>query len=129
MLKPSFAVCAAALFCSAAFAQSQKVEIVTHLNGLDLVVEPMGVPLQTQNGPELVGVRAVKVMNQSAQMASCEFHMAPEDRTTAATTPTFTVDPNSQVIERVPGEYSPDRPYAEITCKPADASPSADSMD
>ncbi|MBA1275831.1 hypothetical protein [Stutzerimonas azotifigens] len=128
MLKPLFAVCAA-LLSSAALAQSAKVDIVSHLNGMDLVVEPMGVPLNTQNGPELVGVRAVKVTNQSDQMASCEFHMAPEDRTTAASTPTFTVDPNSQVIERVPGEYSPDRPYAEVTCEPADASSTTDSMD
>lgn len=117
MRTPTLA-CLLALCASTALAQSDKVDIVSHLNGLDIVIEPLGVPPRdTDTVQQLVGVRAVKVINQTAEPATCEFHVAEKDRA-STDTPVFSVGANSQAIERVPGEYSPDKPYAELTCKP-----------
>ncbi|HWV11556.1 hypothetical protein [Pseudomonas sp.] len=111
--------CALALCAPLALAaQADKVDIVSHLNGLNIVIEPLGVPPRDSNAvQQLVGVRAVKVLNQTSEAATCEFHVEAKDRT-STDSPVFTVGPNSQVIERVPGEYAPDKPYAELTCKP-----------
>lgn len=111
--------CALALCTPLAFAQapSDQVDIIAHLYGLDVKVEPMGVPLSTGSGEtHMVGVRAVKVINQSDKGITCEFQVADEDRT-SVTSPIFSVASGAQVIERVPGEYSPDKPYAELTCR------------
>jgi len=118
-MRTSILACMLVLSAPVALAQSNKVDIVSHLNGLDIVIQPLGVPPRdTGTVQQLVGVRAVKVINQTAEPATCEFHIDDKDRA-STDTPVFSVAANSQVIERVPGEYSPDKPYAELTCKPA----------
>ena len=68
-----------------------------------------------------LGVRAVKVMNNTAQQITCEFHVPAEARSDTSAPPVFSVAPNTQRTERVPGDYSPDRPFAEVTCRSSDA--------
>ncbi|AJE16706.1 hypothetical protein [Stutzerimonas balearica] len=105
-----------------ALAQTPQPEVVTHLNGLDVEISPMGVPAQTDAiAGELLGVRAVKVMNNTAQQITCEFHVPAEARSDTSAPPVFSVAPNTQRTERVPGDYSPDRPFAEVTCRSSDA--------
>ena len=105
MSKQLLLACGLAICVPAALAQTPQPEIITHLNGLDVEISPMGVPAKSEGVEgELLGVRAVKVMN----------------RTSAS--PVFTVAPNTQRTERVPGDYSPDQPYAEITCRSSDQS-------
>jgi len=99
-----------------------KENIVTHMNGLDVRVEPMGVtPSSDDARTELIGTRAVRVINDTAELITCNFHASREELSSSMESPTFTVQPNAQSIERVPGEYSPERPYAEITCERAGA--------
>ena len=83
----------------------------------------MGVPAKSEGVEgELLGVRAVKVMNRTGGQISCEFHVPAEARSDTSASPVFTVAPNTQRTERVPGDYSPDQPYAEITCRSSDQS-------
>lgn len=99
------------------FASAQDAEIITHHEGLAIDVEPMGKPKQTLDG-DLLGVRAVKVFNRGEQTVVCEFHVPHEVRTTAPPVP-FRIEPGGQAMERVPGDYSPGQPYAELSCRPA----------
>lgn len=107
-----------ALCTPAAFAQTPKPEVITHLNGLDVEISAMGVPTSTtEAGGELVGIRAVRVRNNTDDTVTCEFHVPDEARADASAPPVFTVTPRTQRVERVPGEYSPDQPFAELTCR------------
>ena len=109
-----------ALCAPVAFAQTPKPEVITHLNGMDIEVSAMGVPTSTtEAGGELVGIRAVKVMNNTGDTVTCEFHVPDDARADTSAPPVFTVSPNTQRVERVPGEYSPDQPFAELTCRGA----------
>ncbi|KGK82587.1 hypothetical protein [Stutzerimonas degradans] len=113
--------CAAQAFAPWASAQTPQPEIVAHLNGLDVEISPMGVPARSEGiEGELLGVRAVKVMNRTEGQVTCEFHVPAEARSSTSASPVFNVAPNTQRTERVPGEYSPDQPYAEITCRSSD---------
>ena len=124
MSKPLLLACSLALYAPLALARTAEPEIVTHFDGLDIQVSPMGVPARSEGVEgELLGVRAVKVMNRSDAQITCEFHVPAEARADASAPPVFTVAPGSQAVERVPGEYSPDRPYAEITCRSSELSP------
>lgn len=124
MSKHSFPACGLALCAPLAFAQTPPPEVVTHLNGLDVEISPMGVPAKSEGVEgELLGVRAVKVMNRTGGQITCEFHVPNEARSDTSASPVFTVAPNTQRTERVPGDYSPDEPYAEITCRSSDQSP------
>jgi len=115
--------CGLAICVPAALAQTPQPEIITHLNGLDVEISPMGVPAKSEGVEgELLGVRAVKVMNRTGGQISCEFHVPAEARSDTSASPVFTVAPNTQRTERVPGDYSPDQPYAEITCRSSDQS-------
>lgn len=120
MTKPLITALGLALCAPAVFAQTPKPEVITHLNDLNIEVSAMGVPTSTtQAGGELVGIRAVKVMNNTGDMVTCEFHVPADARADTSAPPVFTVSPNSQRVERVPGEYSPDEPFAELTCRNA----------
>ena len=80
----------------------------------------MGVPTSTtEAGGELVGIRAVKVMNNTGDTVTCEFHVPADARADTSAPPVFSVSPNTQRVERVPGNYSPDQPFAELTCRGA----------
>ena len=95
---------------SLALAQTPKPEVITHLHGLDVEVSAMGVPTATtEAGGELVGIRAVRVMNNTDAMVTCEFHVPDEARASTSAPPVFNLNPNSQRVERVPGDYSPDK--------------------
>ncbi|MHB0819100.1 hypothetical protein ACYCFK_12560 [Stutzerimonas stutzeri] len=110
-----FALCTCA---SVALAQTPKPEVITHLNGLDIEISAMGVPTATtEAGGELVGIRAVRVVNRTDEMVTCEFHVPSEARASTSAPPVFNLSPNSQQVERVPGDYSPDEPFAELTCR------------
>lgn len=123
MTKLHLIACGIALCAPAAFAQTPKPEIITHLNGLDVEVSAMGVPTSSADaGVELVGIRAVRVMNKSEETVTCEFHVPAEARADSSAPPVFTVTSNSQQVERVPGDYSPDQPFAELTCRAANQS-------
>ncbi|WP_312171693.1 hypothetical protein [Stutzerimonas kunmingensis] len=124
MSKQLFLACGLALCAPLAFAQTPPPEVVTHLNGLDVEISPMGVPAQSEGVEgELLGVRAVKVMNRTGGQITCEFHVPNDARSDTSASPVFTVAPNTQRTERVPGDYSPDEPYAEITCRSSELSP------
>jgi len=124
MSKQLFLACGLALCAPLAFAQTPPPEVVTHLNGLDVEISPMGVPAKSEGVEgELLGVRAVKVMNCTGGQITCEFHVPNDARSDTSASPVFTVAPNTQRTERVPGDYSPDEPYAEITCRSSDQSP------
>ncbi|RRV13971.1 hypothetical protein EGJ28_00965 [Stutzerimonas xanthomarina] len=124
MSKQLFLACGLALCAPLAFAQTPPPEVVTHLNGLDVEISPMGVPAKSEGVKgELLGVRAVKVMNRTGGQITCEFHVPNDARSDTSASPVFTVAPNTQRTERVPGDYSPDEPYAEITCRSSDQSP------
>jgi hypothetical protein len=121
MSKQLLLACGLAICVPAALAQTPQPEIITHLNGLDVEISPMGVPAKSEGVEgELLGVRAVKVMNRTGGQISCEFHVPAEARSDTSASPVFTVAPNTQRTERVPGDYSPDQPYAEITCRSSD---------
>ncbi len=108
-----FALCA-----PVAFAQTPKPDVISHVNGLDIEITAMGVPTSTTAaGGELVGIRAVRVMNNTGDTVTCEFHVPDDARADTSAPPVFTVSPNSQQVERVPGAYSPDEPFAELTCR------------
>ncbi|MDH2240746.1 hypothetical protein N5J70_02095 [Pseudomonas sp. GD03909] len=124
MTRQQILACGLALCAPLALAQTPQPEIITHLNGLDIEVSPMGVPAKSEGiEGELLGVRAVKVMNRTGSQVSCEFRVPDEARSDTSASPVFTVAPNTQRTERVPGDYSPDEPYAEITCRSSDQSP------
>src|SRR3546814_10876372 len=124
MSKQLFLACGLALCAPLAFAQTPPPEVVTHLNGLDVEISPMGVPAQSEGVEgELLGVRAVKVMNRTGGQITCEFHVPNDARSYTSASPVFTVAPNTQRTERVPGDYSPAEPFAEITCRPSDLRP------
>ncbi|MBU2014111.1 MULTISPECIES: hypothetical protein [Stutzerimonas] len=124
MSKQLFLACGLALCAPLAFAQTPPPEVVTHLNGLDVEISPMGVPAKSEGVEgQLLGVRAVKVMNRTGGQITCEFHVPNDARSDTSASPVFTVAPNTQRTERVPGDYSPDEPYAEITCRSSDQSP------
>ncbi|WP_279222553.1 hypothetical protein [Stutzerimonas kunmingensis] len=124
MSKQLFLACGLALCAPLAFAQTPPPEVVTHLNGLDVEISPMGVPAKSEGVEgELLGVQAVKVMNRTGGQITCEFHVPNDARSDTSASPVFTVAPNTQRTERVPGNYSPDEPYAEITCRSSDQSP------
>jgi len=124
MSKQLFLACGLALCAPLAFAQTPPPEVVTHLNGLDVEISPMGVPAKSEGVEgQLLGVRAVKVMNRTGGQITCEFHVPNDARSDTSASPVFTVAPNTQRTERVPGNYSPDEPYAEITCRSSDQSP------
>jgi len=123
MSKQLLLACGLAICVPAALAQTPQPEIITHLNGLDVEISPMGVPAKSEGVEgELLGVRAVKVMNRTGGQISCEFHVPAEARSDTSASPVFTVAPNTQRTERVPGDYSPDQPYAEIACRSSDQS-------
>jgi len=120
MTKPFLTACCLAAGTPLALAQTPKPDVITHLNGLDIEVSAMGVPTSTtQAGGELVGIRAIKVMNNTGEMVTCVFHVPHDARSDTSAPPVFNVNPNSQRVERVPGEYSADEPFAEITCRNA----------
>lgn len=120
MTKLLFAACGLALCAPVTFAETPKPEIIAHLNGLKIDVNPMGVPTQAEGVEgELLGVRAVKVFNHTGEQVTCEFHVPDDARSDTSAPPVFTVAPNSQAVERVPGEYSLGEPYAELTCRSA----------
>lgn len=123
MTKPLLTALGFALCAPVALAQTPKPEVITHLNGLDIEISAMGVPTSTTAaGGELVGIRAVKVMNKTGETVTCEFHVPDEARADTSAPPVFTVTPNTQRVERVPGDYSPDEPFAELTCRGASQS-------
>lgn len=104
------------LLAAPVLAQQEAPEIITHHDeNLDIDVQPMGKPTQTLDGA-LLGVRAIKVMNRSDQNVVCEFHVPPEIRASTPPVP-FRVAPGGQAVERVPGDYSPGQPYAEVSCQ------------
>lgn len=108
------------IFCGltlALFAQADEPRIITHQDGLDIDVQPMGKPTQTLDG-DLLGVRAVKVYNRGKQSVICEFHVPQEIRASSPPVP-FRIDPGAQAMERVPGDYTPGQPYAELSCRAA----------
>lgn len=118
MTKTLFTALGFALVAPAVFAQTPKPEVVTHLNGLDIEVSAMGVPIgTTSTADELVGIRAVRVMNKTGETVTCEFEVPDDARSDTSAPPVFTVPPNSQRVERVPGEYSPDEPFAKLSCR------------
>ncbi|WAE61292.1 hypothetical protein OUY36_18285 [Stutzerimonas sp. R40042] len=124
MSKHSFLAGGLALLAPLVFAQTPPPEVVSHLNGLDVEISPMGVPAKSEGVEgELLGVRAVKVMNRTGGQITCEFHVPNGARSDTSASPVFTVAPNTQRTERVPGEYSPDEPYAEITCRSSELAP------
>ncbi|WP_444815880.1 hypothetical protein [Stutzerimonas frequens] len=124
MSKHSFLAGGLALLAPLVFAQTPPPEVVSHLNGLDVEISPMGVPAKSEGVEgELLGVRAVKVMNRTGEQITCEFHVPNDARSDTSASPVFTVAPNTQRTERVPGEYSPDEPYAEITCRSSELAP------
>jgi len=120
MTKPSLITLGLALCVPAAFAETPEPEVITHLNGLDVEVKPMGVPISSDKlDSALVGIRAIKVMNNTDSSVTCEFHVPDEARADTSAPPVFTVSSRTQRVERVPGEYSPDQPFAELTCRDA----------
>lgn len=120
MTKHLLAACGLALCAPIALSQTPPPEIIAHLNGLKIDVSPMGVPTRAEGvDSELLGVRAVKVFNHTGEQVTCEFHVPDDARSDTSAPPVFTVAPNSQAVERVPGEYSLGEPYAEITCRSA----------
>ncbi len=123
MIRHVLTGCTAALLAAGAMAQTPPPEVITHLDGLDVEISPMGVPTSTtEAGGELVGIRAVRVKNNTGELVTCEFHVPEEARAMTSASPVFTVNPDSQRVERVPGDYSPDQPFAEVTCRRADQS-------
>lgn len=120
MTKQLLITCGLALCtcASVALAQTPKPEVISHLNGLDIEVSAMGVPTATtEAGGELVGIRAVRVMNKTDEMVTCEFHVPDEARASTSAPPVFNLSPRSQQVERVPGDYLPGEPFAELTCR------------
>lgn len=98
-------------------ALAQDVDVSTRLNGMDIEVTPLGVPEAESSKVDLIGVPAVKVTNRSNEIASCQFHALPEE-TVMTAAPAFSVNPNEQVVMRVPGKYSGGGPIALLVCKP-----------
>ncbi|KHL68524.1 MULTISPECIES: hypothetical protein [Pseudomonas] len=116
MFRPLSTLCGLALALPL-FAQNAEPEIILHQEGLQIDVQPMGKPLQALDG-ELLGVRAVKVINHGEQTVVCEFQVPAEVRSTTPPVP-FRIAPGAQVVERVPGDYAPGQPYAELRCSHA----------
>nr|MBF0681196.1 hypothetical protein [Pseudomonas sp.] len=133
MTRPLIFAIGCALCAPAVFAQTPKPEVVANLNGLDIEVSAMGVPTDnTAAGGELVGIRAIRVSNRTGETVTCEFQVPDDARSDTSAPPVFTVPPNSQRVERVPGEYSADEPFAELSCRSPsqrDETPSAETPD
>lgn len=88
--------------------------VVTRLHGMDLKVEELGVPAASADDK---GVPAIKINNHSNEIASCQFHALPEE-TVMTAAPAVSVNPNEEVVLRVPGKYSAGGPIALLICKP-----------
>lgn len=95
----------------------QEPLVVTRLHGMDLEIEELGVPSASSDKVDLKGVPAIKVNNRSQEIASCQFHALP-DETVMTATPAVSVNPNEEVVMRVPGKYSAGGPIALLVCKP-----------
>ncbi len=91
MFRPLSTLCGLALALPL-FAQNAEPEIILHQEGLQIDVQPMGVV--------------------------CEFQVPAEVRSTTPPVP-FRIAPGAQVVERVPGDYAPGQPYAELRCSHA----------
>ncbi len=89
------------------------LEIETQLNGLDVLVEPLGVEGASSDEVDLKGVRAVKVTNRTNQWVLCEFVGIPEER---RRTETAVLEPNEQEVLRAPGKYTAGGPLAVLEC-------------
>ncbi|WP_141566877.1 hypothetical protein [Stutzerimonas stutzeri] len=98
-------------------AMGQEPLVVTRLNGMDIKVEELGVPSASSDSVDLKGVLAIKVNNHSNEIASCQFHALPEE-TVMTAAPAASVNPNEEVVMRVPGKYSAGGPIALLVCKP-----------
>lgn len=98
-------------------ALAQEPLIATRLNGMDLKIEELGVPSASSEKVDLKGVPAIKVNNRSQEIASCQFHALPEE-TVMTAAPAVSVNPNEEVVMRVPGKYSAGGPIALLVCKP-----------
>lgn len=94
-----------------------ELPVTVELNGLPLEIEPLGVPGTESNKVDLIGVPAIKVTNRGNEIASCQFHGVPEESAMTAA-PAFEVNPNEQVVMRVPGKYSGGGPLAVLVCQP-----------
>lgn len=95
----------------------QEPLVVTRLNGMDLKIEELGVPAASSEKVDLKGVPAIKINNRSQEIASCQFHALPEE-TVMTAAPAVSVNPNEEVVMRVPGKYSAGGPIALLVCKP-----------
>ena len=104
----------------AAPAIAQGPIVATRLNGMELNIEELGVPRASSDKVDLVGVPAIKVTNHGNEVASCQFHSLP-DETVMTATPSQSIDPNEQVVMRVPGRYSNGGPIALLVCQPEGA--------
>lgn len=89
------------------------LEIETRLNGLDVLVEPLGVEGVSSDKVDLKGVRAVKVTNRTNQWVLCEFVGIPEER---RRTETAVLEPNDSEVLRAPGKYTAGGPLAVLEC-------------
>lgn len=98
-------------------AVGQESLIATRLHGMDLQIEELGVPAASSDKVDLKGVPAIKVNNRSQEVASCQFHALPEE-TVMTAAPAVSVNPNEEVVMRVPGKYSAGGPIALLVCKP-----------
>lgn len=105
----------ALLFVAPAFGQEPRV--TTRLGGMDLEVVELGVPAASADDK---GVPAVKVTNRSNEIASCQFYALPEE-TVMTAAPATSINPNEEVVMRVPGKYSAGGPLALLVCEPEGA--------
>lgn len=96
---------------------AQETQVKTRLHGMQIKVEELGVPSASSDKVDLEGVQAIKVNNQDQEIASCQFHALPEE-TVMTATPAVSVNPNEEVVMRVPGKYSAGGPVALLECKP-----------
>lgn len=97
--------------------------VVTELNGMDIEVVELGVPgVDFSSDLDVEGVPAVRVINRDNVVASCQFRAEPEE-TVMASTPSYDVDPNEEVVLRVPGKYSAGGPFAILVCQPVGVTP------
>ncbi|MEH6389923.1 MULTISPECIES: hypothetical protein [Pseudomonas] len=111
-VRQTYLACVAGLFAAAA-GSVHALEIETRLNGLDVLVEPLGVEGTSSEEVDLRGVRAVKVTNRTNEWVLCEFTAIPEQR---RTTDTAVLEPNDTGVLRVPGKYTAGGPLAVLEC-------------
>lgn len=96
-----------------AASSTHALEIETRLNGLDVLVEPVGVEGVSSEKVDLKGVRAFKVTNRTNQWVVCEFVGVPEQ---TQRTETAALEPNDWEILRAPGKYTTGGPLAVLQC-------------